>query len=90
MLLAASTSDLVPGGMCVTDLSPAPAPKVTPAGSRLVPVLSLHVAPWLVSNCARQPGHMESWLLARPRAWHSWEMPRFPPSGAHTLAKGPQ
>lgn len=41
-------------------LGPVPTPEVTPAASRLVPVFPLHVAPWLVSNCVRRPGHTES------------------------------
>lgn len=63
MLLAAGISDRVPGGMYVPALSPAPAPEVTPAGSRLVPVFPLHVAPCLVSTYVRRP---ESQLLTCP------------------------
>lgn len=54
--LPASNSDCVPEGMCVPALGPVPAPEVTPAGSRLVPIFPLHVAPWLVSNCVRSLG----------------------------------
>jgi len=49
--LPASNSDCVPEGMCVPALGPVPAPEVTPAGSRLVPIFPLHVAPWLDSCC---------------------------------------
>lgn len=37
-------------------LGPVPAPEVTPAGSRPVPIFPLHVAPCLVSNCVCSPG----------------------------------
>ena len=55
-LLPASTSDRVPGGMCVPAFGPAPAPEVTPADFRPIPIFPLHVAPRLVSTCAYSLG----------------------------------
>lgn len=70
-------------------LGPVPAPELTLAGSRLVPIFPLHVAPWLVSaSVARAHGIGAAHPLTH--ALHSWEMPSLPPSGAHVLAKGPQ
>lgn len=46
---------------------PVPAPEVTPAGSRLVPIIPLRIAPSLVSNGVRSLGTQNRGCsLARP------------------------
>ncbi|XP_032209202.1 translation initiation factor IF-2-like [Mustela erminea] len=62
-------SDCVPGGMCVPAFGPVPAPEVTPAGSRLVPIIPLRIAPSLL-RCLTPTTFLHLTLLPPPEAAH--------------------